>query len=255
MKNESSTANRRQFFCTSAGVTAAGLAAITSIEARADENQPNSLIQSGNTILFQGDSITDVGRKRDQADKPNDQAALGHGYAWLAAAELLLDHPNDQLRIFNRGISGNKVYQLAQRWQEDCLDLKPDLVSFLIGVNDFWHKHKHGYEGTLEIYENDYRDLLTRTQEALPEVRLVVCEPFVLRCGVIDDSWFPEFDEYRAAAKRVADRALATFVPFQAMFDEAIKYASPEHWAADGVHPTPSGAAIMAHTWLKTVGT
>jgi len=80
----------------------------------------------------------------------------------------------------------------------------------------------------------------------------VICEPFVLRCGAVNDKWFPEFDHYRAAAKEVADAFHATFVPFQAMFDEAVKYAPAAHWAADGVHPTPAGASLMAHTWLRT---
>jgi lysophospholipase L1-like esterase len=85
-------------------------------------------------------------------------------------------------------------------------------------------------------------------------VRLVIGEPFVLKVGAVDDAWFPEFDGYRAAARKVADEAGAAFVPFQAMFDAAVKIAPPETWAADGVHPTADGAALMAHEWLKTVG-
>ncbi|MEO7300416.1 MAG: GDSL-type esterase/lipase family protein, partial [Verrucomicrobiota bacterium] len=156
---------------------------------------------------------------------------------------------------FNRGISGNKVYQLAERWQADCLDLKPDVLSILIGVNDYWHKvdPKLNYKGTVEIYERDYLSLIERTKEALPKVKLVICEPFLLHCGAVKDSWLPEFAEYRAAAKRVAAKNHATFVPFQTMFDEAVKYAPPEHWAGDGVHPTPAGAALMAHFWITAV--
>jgi lysophospholipase L1-like esterase len=85
-------------------------------------------------------------------------------------------------------------------------------------------------------------------------VRLVVCEPFVLRCGAVTDKWFPEFDGYRASARKVADAAGATFVPFQTMFDEAIKVAPPERWAQDGVHPSSDGAALMARQWLKSIG-
>jgi lysophospholipase L1-like esterase len=179
---------------------------------------------------------------------------MGNGYAWLAAAQLLVGRPTDDLKTFNRGISGNKVYQLAERWQADCFDLKPNVLSILIGVNDFWHKHKHNYEGTLETYQTDYQQLIDRTKGALPNVKLIICEPFVLRVGAVDDSWFPEFDSYRAAAKQVAEQAGATFVPFQAMFDTAVKIAPPQHWAADGVHPTLYGAAIMARWWLKAIG-
>jgi lysophospholipase L1-like esterase len=85
-------------------------------------------------------------------------------------------------------------------------------------------------------------------------VKLVICEPFVLRCGAVNDKWFPEFNEYRAAARRVATSFNTVFVPFQTMFDTAIQYAPPEHWAKDGVHPSSAGASLMAHTWLKAVG-
>jgi lysophospholipase L1-like esterase len=183
----------------------------------------------------------------------NKQPGLGTGYAWLAAAELLIDRQDDALTFYNRGVSGNKVYQLAERWKEDCLELKPNVLSILIGVNDLWHKLNGKYEGTLEIYERDYKELFERTRKALPRVKLVICEPFVLRCGAVDEKWFPEFDAYRATAKKVAKHFRATFVPFQAMFDEAVKYAPPEHWAKDGVHPTPAGAALMAHLWIEAV--
>ncbi|MDB6022678.1 MAG: Lipolytic protein family [Pedosphaera sp.] len=249
--------DRRKFLKTS-GV-ALGLAGLAgNLPAHAAEVWPavlgHGLIGRNDVVLFQGDSITDMGRSRETAAQPNSQSALGSGYAWLAAAELLVDRPKDDLKVFNRGISGNKVYQLAERWQADCLDLKPDVLSILIGVNDIWHKLNGQYQGTVEIYEHDYRALLDRTLKALPKVKLVICEPFVLRCGAVSDKWFPEFDTYRAAAKRVAQSCKAVFIPFQSMFDDAVQYAPPEHWAKDGVHPTPAGASLMAHNWLKAVG-
>jgi lysophospholipase L1-like esterase len=213
----------------------------------------HSLIRKSEVILFQGDSITDAGRSREKAGVPNEQPGMGTGYAWLAAAELLVDRPKDDLKIYNRGISGNKVYQLAERWQADCLDLKPTLLSILIGVNDLWHKLNGKYDGAVQVYERDYHALIESTRKALPKVKLVICEPFVLRCGAVNDKWFPEFDTYRAAARRVAESHRATFIPFQAMFDEAIKYAPPSHWAGDGVHPTPAGASLMTHNWLRAV--
>jgi lysophospholipase L1-like esterase len=246
--------NRRRFF-TASGVAlgAAALGGLAAPAAQAADSWPppsHSLIKDGQTILFQGDSITDFGRDKSNA-APNNQPALGTGYAWLAGVELLVDHPASKLSVFNRGISGNKVFQLAERWQADCLDLKPDVLSILIGVNDIWHTLTGKYQGTVAIYERDYRALLERTKKALPKVKLVICEPFVLRCGSVTDKWFPEFDAYRAAAKRVAESFHATFIPFQTMFDEAIKYAPPAHWAADGVHPTSAGASLMAQIWLR----
>ena len=247
--------SRRTFLKASA--TALGAAALTrkSLAAATESWPPSggSLIHKGDVVLFQGDSITDMGRSREKASTPNEQPGLGGGYAWLAGAELLLDHPADDLKVFNRGISGNKVFQLAERWQADCLDLKPNVLSILIGVNDIWHTLNGQYNGTVEIYERDYRALLERTRKALPKVKLVICEPFVLRCGAVSDKWFPQFDSYRAAAKRIAHDWKATFVPFQSMFDAAVKLAPPDRWAKDGVHPSNDGASLMAHYWLRAV--
>jgi lysophospholipase L1-like esterase len=211
------------------------------------------MIGPGNVVLFQGDSITDAGRDRKREDRANDARALGRGYALLAAAHLLAECGKADLKIYNRGISGNKVFQLADRWDKDCLALKPDVVSILIGVNDIWHKLGGRYDGTIEIYERDYRTLLARTRRALPEVKLVVCEPFVLRCGAVNDTWFPDFDGYRAAAQNIAKSFGAAFVPFQSVFDDAIQDAPPAYWAADGVHPTMAGAQRMAQAWLTAV--
>jgi lysophospholipase L1-like esterase len=247
---------RRDFLKTSVTALAAAGAATLIPPAGAAAAQvavAGSLAGKNDVVLFQGDSITDMGRSREKAGEANLQPGLGHGYAWLAAVELLVDRPEDGLKIFNRGISGNKVFQLAERWDKDCLELKPNLLSILIGVNDIWHTLNGNYHGTVEIYERDYQALLKRTIEALPQVKLVLCEPFVLRCGAVNDKWFPEFDQYRAAAKRVAASFHATFVPFQSMFDQAVRYAPPNHWAADGVHPTPAGASLMAHNWLRAV--
>ncbi|HET7623713.1 MAG TPA: GDSL-type esterase/lipase family protein [Verrucomicrobiae bacterium] len=246
----------RRSFLRNSGVAlgAAGLAGIASTAAFAeDSNSTAPVIAKGNVVLFQGDSITDWGRSREKANLPNNQPALGSGYAWLAAADLLVGCPQDDLKIFNRGVSGNKVFQLAARWDKDCLDLKPDVLSILIGVNDIWHTLNGNYNGTVEIYERDYRALIERTLKALPNVKLIICEPYVLRFGAVTDKWFPEFDEYRAAAKRVSDSFKTIFVPFQTMFNEAIKYAPPERWVKDGVHPTQDGASLMAHYWIETV--
>ncbi len=249
--------SRRQF----AAATAAGVTALAAAQTIAAESQDqgdaatkSSLIMPGAVILFQGDSITDAGRDRAAADQANFQPALGNGYAWLAASQLLVDRPDDDLKIYDRGISGNKVTQLAHRWQTDCLDLTPDVLSILISVNDVAQMLDGRDDGTAETFESHYRELLKRTIEALPDVRLVICEPFVLRCGSVTEKWFPAIDDFRAAAKRAAEEAGAVFVPFQEMFDGASKLAPPERWAKDGVHPTPDGAAVMAHTWLRIVG-
>lgn len=251
--------SRRQFVQAGMCLSAAGVAAMGAVDkvfaadASTTKRSAEPVIKPGDTILFQGDSITDAGRKRGMNDA-NSVAAMGEGYAWLAASQLLVDSPDKNLKFFNRGISGHKVPQLVERWQADCLDLKPNVLSILIGVNDYWHKKSYDYKGTPESYENEYRDLVKRTKDALPDVRLVICEPFLLECGNVKSGWVPEFVAYQKAARRIADEVKAAFVPFQAMFDAAVKVAPPTIWAGDGVHPSAAGAALMAHWWMRAVG-
>ncbi|MCU0796151.1 MAG: SGNH/GDSL hydrolase family protein [Akkermansiaceae bacterium] len=246
--------NRRQMLSSSTAAAAATLATLGS-SPQALAQSPAPALGKGSVILFQGDSITDAGRNRNEEGKANSNAMLGQGYPFHLAGQLLADHGPLGLSIYNRGISGNKVPDLDARWQKDCLDLKPALVSILIGVNDIWHKLNGRYKGTPETYRDGFAALLEKTRKALPDVRLVICEPFVLRCGAVNDKWFPEFDQRRAFAAQVAKQAGATWVPFQEAFDAALKTGTePAYWAADGVHPTLAGHALMAKTWRTAVG-
>lgn len=217
------------------------------------EKAPKIKLSNNDVILFQGDSITDAGRKKD-SDLANNAAALGTGYAFLAAAALLNDHADKNLKIYNRGISGNKVFQLAERWDKDCLDLKPNVLSILIGVNDYWHKHSGKYDGTVKVYQEGLRKLLDRTREKLPDVKLIIAEPFAVK-GVkaVDDTWYPEFNDYRQAAADLAKQYNAAWIPFQKVFDDAGKTAKGVYWTHDGVHPSVAGAKLMANAWLEVV--
>jgi lysophospholipase L1-like esterase len=211
------------------------------------------MIPKNSTILFQGDSITDCARKRDASATPNNLEGLGQGYAMMAAAELLSTRPADSLRVFNRGISGNRVVDLYARIQSDILNLKPDFLSILIGVNDTWHGKNPDWSNGVAIpkYERIYRDLLNEVREALPNVKLVLCEPFLLRCGVVRDDWVEEIDQRCAVVAKLSKEFGAVLVPFQSMFDAAVKLAPPEYWAADGVHPSAAGHLLMAKCWLE----
>lgn len=216
---------------------------------------PKIKLEKDSVILFQGDSITDMFRKYD-CNQCNTPEQMGMGYALFAASTLLSDYPDKQLKIYNRGVGGNKVYQLRDRWELDTLAIQPDVLSILIGVNDFWHILMGNYKGSLGIYERDLQDLLHYTKEKLPNVQLVLGEPFALRGGsAIDDAkWFPEFDGYRASLKKLADEFNAIFVPYQAAFDAALKLAPARYWGADGVHPDLPGRQLMANVWLEATG-
>ena len=244
--------NRRNFLKKS--TLAAGLPLIGC--AQQVSNKENSLytkINKGDTILFQGDSITDSAREKER-EMPNDPNSLGKGYAFLAAAHLLKTLPQHHLKIYNRGISGNKVYQLADRWDKDALDLKPDWISILIGVNDYWHMLDGNYDGTLVMYENDYRKLLQRTKDTLPNVKIIICEPFVIPgTTAVDESWVKPFEKYQTAAKKLALEFNAFWIPFQEVYDKALIDAPASYWIPDGVHPSISGSQLMADAWIKPI--
>ncbi len=210
-------------------------------------------LRKDDVILFQGDSITDAGRNKE-TKTPNTSPMMGSGYVIQAAGELLFKFAEKSLTIYNKGISGNKVYQLAERWDAECIDLKPNVLSILIGVNDFWHTKSGKYEGTAKKYEDDYRALLKRTLAALPDVKLVIGEPFAVKgIKAVDDSWYPAFDAYREAAKKLADEFKAVFIPYQKVFDEAQKRAPGVYWTHDGVHASLAGAKLMADAWMEAV--
>jgi lysophospholipase L1-like esterase len=246
----------RRIFLNQTALAVGGIVSIPSIVSAAlpaGSSKKKVFFPQNGTILFQGDSITDAGREKEK-QLPNYADSFGKGYAFITGAGLLNLFSHMNISVYNRGISGNKVYQLAERWQKDCLDLKPDLLSILIGINDYWHMRNGKYEGTVEKYETDYRQLLKLTKETLPNINLVICQPFALPgTTAVDETWTEPVRAYQDAAFRLSKEFRAIWVPFQKVFDEAIKHAPAKHWAADGVHPTMAGAHLMASAWGKSV--
>jgi lysophospholipase L1-like esterase len=251
--------NRRNFLqkSTFAGVSALLLPEIVKAampEAASESAAQRYKLNKGDTILLQGDSITDAGRNRKDEAIPNLSSQLGAGYALFTAASILANHPDKNLSLYNRGISGNKVFQLAERWEKDCLELQPNILSILIGVNDFWHTKNGNYQGTIETYATDYQKLISETKSALPNVKIIILEPFIIHGGTaLDNTWENDFAPYRNAAKKIATNNGLIFVPLQSVFNEALKHASAAYWGKDGVHPSVAGAQLMAQAWLKTV--
>ncbi len=210
-------------------------------------------LEPNQSILFQGDSITDCGRERAAQD-PNDGRGLGNGYVGLLGAALRAQYPDHGLRIFNRGVSGHRIVDLYARWKVDAINLQPDWISILVGVNDTWHEFGSRNGVALDRYEQVYRMLLEDTRKHLPAGRLVLCEPFVLRCGVVTEEWEDDIRGRQEIVLRLAGEFDALHVPFQDMFDRALSEAPPAHWAGDGVHPTRIGHERMAEFWRACVG-
>jgi lysophospholipase L1-like esterase len=216
-------------------------------QAWADESpKPIPAFAKGTCVLFQGDSITDGNRGRS----PDPNHILGHGYVFIIAAKYGAAFPELDLDFVNRGVSGNTVLDLEKRWQNDTLDVKPDVLSVLIGVND------NGRGMPLDQYEQLYDKLLAEVRAANPDVKLVLCEPFGLPVGRKKSNWEVWFDGIRKRQQIVAKLAQkhhAALVQFQLAFDDAVRRAPAEHWIWDGVHPTYSGHQIMADEWVRTV--
>jgi lysophospholipase L1-like esterase len=246
--------SRRNFIKNAAIGTAATLTIPQIVSAAlATESIKKISFDKDDIVLFQGDSITEWGRDYRKS-MPNDTGALGTGYVLLTAGQLLLKHPDKNLKIYNKGVGGNKVFQLLDRWETDALTLKPNVLSIHVGVNDFWHTMTNGYKGTIENYIGDYHKLIDRTKQALPNVKLVICEPFALK-GVkfADDSWYPTYDLFRKAARDIASEYNAAFVPWQTVAEKALELAPASYWSLDGVHPAIPGEALMAKAWMEAV--
>jgi len=200
-------------------------------------------------ILFQGDSITEGGRQAGLDYNHN----MGQDYDYILAAELGLRLADRDLTFLNRGISGNTVTDLAARWRDDVLALKPNLLSILIGVNDTLFASE-----SVPTYETTYDQLLTDTRAALPQIKIVMGQPFVLPVG----RQIADYDQHRAAVKlrqdaaaRLASKHGWPLIPYQQVFDDAQRLAPADHWSWDGVHPTYAGHGLMSQAWLKTVTT
>ena len=155
-------------------------------------------------------------------------------------------------------MSGNQVTDLASRWLQDTIALKPDLLSILIGVNDTMNEVGGNKNVTIPGFEHDYRVLLTETMQQLPSVQLVIMEPFLLPVGKLKDNWSQSqaaISGRQAAAKTMADEFNAVYVPLQDKFTKAAKQYPPDsYWLWDGIHPMPNGHELIALEWIEQVG-
>ena len=199
------------------------------------------------TILFQGDSITDAGR-----DKEN-HVHLGFGYATLVKGEIGLDNP-DEYTFLNRGISGNRIVDVYARIKNDILNLKPDIMSLLIGVNDVWHElnNQNGVEA--EKFFKIYDMLIEEIKQELPDIKIIILEPFVLKASAAEEKWDvfrAEVEKRAEKAKEIAKKHNLKFVPLQEKFDEAAKTAPNSYWLYDGVHPSACGHELIKREWVK----
>lgn len=204
-------------------------------------------------ILFQGDSITDCGRARDN------NASVGTGYPLLVKAMLGAENPKEY-EFINRGVSGNRIVDLYARIKKDFINLKPDYASIYIGVNDAWHEinDKNGVD--TEKFEKLYNMLLEEIYAACPDIKLIIIAPYVLHGPATQDSeaipnrwelFQKDVAEKAAVCKRIAEKYDLPLIELQPVFDKACEKAEPAYWTADGVHPTTHGHELIKKLWLE----
>lgn len=204
-------------------------------------------------ILFQGDSITDCSRNR------NNFYGVGYGYANLVKASLGCDNP-DEYEFINRGVSGNRIVDLYARIKVDFINLKPDYASIYIGVNDTWHEISSQNGVATDKFEKIYTMLIDEIRNACPETKLMIIAPFVLEgtstCNTEEipnrlERFKKDVAEKAECSKRIAEKYGLPLIELQPAFDEACKTAPAEYWTNDGVHPTPCGHEIIKRLWIE----
>lgn len=210
------------------------------------------------TVLFYGDSITDGNRYKEEKDRGDLNHQMGHSYAYVINALLGSQYPEKDLQFINRGISGNRIIELYGRIYEDVIQWKPDVVSILVGVND-GPQAEHACHATgREAYGIIYRMMLKEIKSALPEVKFILCEPFLGQYGPVYDKdtvlWKNCIREYQEEVRKIAEEFDTVFVPLQECFDKACGKRDTSYWIWDGVHPTENGHGLIAKQWLQMAG-
>ena len=233
-------------------------------------------MRKNTTILFQGDSITDGGRGKTM----DGNHILGHGYQYIVAAKLSIDHCESQLKFINKGVSGEAIENIYVRLQRDVIAYSPDMVSFLVGINDVERSINQPYGVVTTRYIEIYSRMIDELREALPDVKVVICEPFYLDADNYDAPYantpyamseeffqplnFPKNESIISIKKRelslmqlklreLADRKQCIYVPLQEEFNKYAQKVPAEYLIWDNVHPTVAGHELIARKWLEVV--
>ena len=206
-------------------------------------------LQDGDVVLFTGDSITDCGRERPVGKKD----ALGDGYVGLVNDFLEITYPENNFEILNTGIGGHKVTDLQKRWQTDVIDLNPDWLSILVGINDVWHQLIYPENKDIvdiDLFESTYRELLAETRPNLKG--LVLMTPYYYELS-LDDNMRKMMDDYGKIVKKMAEEFDAYFIDLQKVFNDYLKYRKSETLSADKIHPNRAGHLMIAKEFLKAI--
>lgn len=201
-------------------------------------------------LVFIGDSLIEAYRVEEHACPSR---RLGMGWVFLAMADLMAGFPGKPWEPVNRGIPGNRLRDIAQRWERDCLAYAPDVVTLGVGANDTRRVLKDGEGDSVERYESGLLSLLERWRAAMPCARVFVMEPFLVPTGQATPAHMADIEARAGAARRSALAGGACFVELGTLFCEKLPLAPAPFWAYDGIHPTPAGHRLIADAWLSAL--
>ena len=202
-------------------------------------------------IVFQGDSITDTGRNRNSGERWN---ALGAGYPLFTAARILNDFPDREINFYNRGIGGDKVTDLLSRWRRDTINLRPDILTIFVGINDIWHEDLEGNGTDIDTYEECYRMLLKKAYDSNPDIKVILIEPYWAKAGVPHPEWPRLISERSRVIEKLASEFHVTAVVHtQDIIDEALTKRDGFYWTYDGVHPSEAGHQLIADSLIPII--
>jgi len=203
----------------------------------------------GETVLFQGDSITDCGRNRDV------MYDLGSGYPKTVKTLYDTLFPNNDVIFVNKGISGNRARDLLTRYDEDFLAVKPDFVSILIGINDTWRRYDSGDITSSERFADEYEGLLIKIKKDMPNTKIMLMVPFLIHSQPDKIIWHEDLDLKVIAVYELGKKYADFVLPLDRIFEEAVTSGefTPAEISGDGVHPESLGHSIIAANFLKAL--
>lgn len=202
------------------------------------------MLTKDGVIVIQGDSITDAGRFGDPEQ-------LGGGYARMVAKYIENFYPDLSMKVYNKGISGNRSGDLVRRWQTDTIELKPTVVTILIGINDTWRAFDSGDPTAVETYAANCENIMKQTKDA--GATLIILEPFAVPTGVVNDAWRTDLEPKIHALRKLSLKYADAYIPLDGIFYGLSAETAPELWTADGVHPSAAGHRIIAKELIKVL--
>lgn len=208
-------------------------------------------LEDGTTVLLIGDSITDCGRR-------GGEAPLGSGYVRMFAELVTARYPERQIRYINKGIGGNKVTDMAERWRDDVLFHKPDRLTVKIGINDL-HAHLRGAPDGVspEIFARTYDAILDLTRTELGDIPIVLMTPFYISTDTSGQTFRSQVMEiipsYIDTVVEMSEKYGARLVNLHEIFQDHLKYRDADTFCPEPVHPHHTGHLIMARALFVAV--